>query len=967
MTILDPRTVRLVGRGTHLDLLDAELALATGDALRVVLVLGDPGIGKTRLTNELLARHSKQVVPLTARAYPLGTTASLGLWVEALEGYLQTLDRAAITELCGPFAGDLAGLLPSVAAVSEEISVDPPRVRLLGGLALLLANISRTAPVVLVLDDVHLADGSSWEALSYLTHNLAGAPILVVLVARPIELGEQGAASEVVLALEQEGYLRKITLSALTRADMTELAGAALERDAGSQLVDWLMERSQGSPLFATGLLRALMDEGADLDAPQLNSLPEDLAERVTARLQHLGPQERATLELITVVGARVEIDELETLCGRPLDELAPTLDELVRLRLLAEVERGRELSYEIGHPLIQEAIYASLGAARRRALHRFVARSLVASGRLGAAAGHFVRSSTVGDDEAITAIRDALRQAEAREHHREALELLTALLELLPAGDRRWLDVFDAMAWQAEWVVDHRADVNWETGLAAMRRIDQLLEHSTDAVRRAAAKFHLGTFLAWGEGDLKGGIRLLEMARDLYESAGDRRGALLAENERGYVRAIAGDADAHERIAKRVAARGGEAGDRLVVLQGLSSLTHRLLWGARFTEADGVLADALERARADRRMYRVTYLLSQQAYVATLRGRHDDARELLTAGREANPAFRDTLLLDYAAAVELVAGRLDASVTNGREALAWDGGRMSRRHCFGALHAGLAALELGDLDTTRHLIELSTRVMRGQVWWLHSATPGWLTAAFAAHEGDIDEAIDGLARIAAYLGRIGMLLPAAFARADLAELVASSTRADVLDVAITAWTSPTADVASAPYAALGSFTEGADALAHARPGAARAPLSVAVHAFDTAGWLLMAARARVLLARATAPEERELAITLYSDAADAFAGCGAEARRVAVVGALDALGTAGRRARTAVAGPAALTKREREVARLAAAGLSAKDIGTRLFIGERTVETHLANTYLKLGVTGRVELARRATELGLT
>src|SRR5207245_4949806 len=121
------------------------------------------------------------------------------------------------------------------------------------------------------------------------------------------------------------------------------------------------------------------------------------------------------------------------------------------------EAEEGRDLTYEIAHPLYQEVVYASIGGARRRALHRHVARALVAAGRPGPAAAHFVRSADVGDPEAVDALRDALAQAEARELHREALALLQALLELLPAGDRRWVDVHDAMGRQPEWIVDHR------------------------------------------------------------------------------------------------------------------------------------------------------------------------------------------------------------------------------------------------------------------------------------------------------------------------------------------------------------------------------------------------------------------------------------------------------------------------------------------------------------------------------
>lgn len=112
----------------------------------------------------------------------------------------------------------------------------------------------------------------------------------------------------------------------------------------------------------------------------------------------------------------------------------------------------------------MQETIYQEIGGARRRAIHRLVARAMVGLGQRAAAASHYARCASVGEAEAIDALIDALRQAEERESHREAMTILDGLLELLPSGDERWLRVLDAMSWDAEWVVDHQADVYADT-----------------------------------------------------------------------------------------------------------------------------------------------------------------------------------------------------------------------------------------------------------------------------------------------------------------------------------------------------------------------------------------------------------------------------------------------------------------------------------------------------------------------
>lgn len=111
-----PRGPRLVGRERELAVIEAELARAVEGEFRCVLLLGDPGVGKTRLASEILARFAQEAITLLARAHPLGGTTSLGLWAEAFEGHLRAVDPTEVSELCGGFLDDLAALLRSAAA-----------------------------------------------------------------------------------------------------------------------------------------------------------------------------------------------------------------------------------------------------------------------------------------------------------------------------------------------------------------------------------------------------------------------------------------------------------------------------------------------------------------------------------------------------------------------------------------------------------------------------------------------------------------------------------------------------------------------------------------------------------------------------------------------------------------------------------------------------------------------------------
>jgi putative transposase of IS4/5 family DUF4096/AAA ATPase-like protein len=155
------RAVTLVGRDAELALLAAELDRARTGEPRCVALLGEPGIGKTRLARELAGRGGWW--SSWPRAHLSGATTPFGLWSEAFERHLRGLERPRVSELCSGFLDDL------------------------------------------LLDDVHLADASSWEALSYLARSLTDARVLVVATARPAELAAQPVGTEVLLGLEQEG------------------------------------------------------------------------------------------------------------------------------------------------------------------------------------------------------------------------------------------------------------------------------------------------------------------------------------------------------------------------------------------------------------------------------------------------------------------------------------------------------------------------------------------------------------------------------------------------------------------------------------------------------------------------------------------------------------------------------------------------------------------------------------------
>ena len=956
--------LRLVGRGGELAQLEAELRRAIAGELRCVLLLADPGVGKTRLAAELLNRHQRTAIGLSARAYPLGATASFGLWMEAFERHLSRLPPAEIRALCGGVLDDLASVLRSVASVRGRLpSHETLHPRLVQGFAVLLRNLAEKAPVVVVLDDVHLADASSLEALSQLARNLSTSRVLIVLAARPAELSQHPIAHDVLLGLEQDGILARQQLTGLSREEVSELAAGVLEREPPAVFTDWLFTRSRGYPLFALGLVRTIVEEGGDLTAPTLERVPEELSDRVMSGLKQLDEPSLSTLEVLAVVGRRVELQELVVLTGRPLDRLAPILEGLVRLRLLTEEERGRDLVYEVTHPLVEETIYQAIGGARRRAIHRLLARAFASSGQRAAAASHYVRCAQPGEEEAIDALIDALQQAEERQSYREAMPILNGLLDLLPAGDPRWRRVLDAMSWDAEWVIDHQADLYTAIGVRAMRAIEKVLRPSDDLLRHAVVQLRLSSFRVWHVDESADAVRTAERSRDLFLRAGDRSRALMPLHEISWIDAVAGDIKAQETVSQQVIDEANELGNRMMLLHATGAHAWALVRQGRFAEAEPLLRRGIEIAREDGRDYRLGWTLGLLANCLANSGRLDEAKSLLDESRRATPAYGDTVLFAHRTQAQWLAGDFKGAHESWLESAVWNAGRISARRAWGLGLATLSVIELGLISEAQEYLALITRIFQGNPVFGYGHSVNWLAGLIARAEGNLPAAAERCDRAVAGMTRYGALSDATHVLLDLAE-VAGELGDERLGRRAADRARELAGALEPPlYSAIASV---ADAWAYllARDGRCIESAGRAVAILRGSGYLPFYARALDILGRSLTLTDRAAAVDALEEALAIFSTCGAERRRERTVLALQQLGHPGKRVVVAGAGVTALSAREREVARLAIDGRTAREIGERLFIGPRTVETHLANVYAKLGISSRLDLVRMAGEL---
>ncbi|HXJ25074.1 MAG TPA: LuxR C-terminal-related transcriptional regulator [Streptosporangiaceae bacterium] len=788
--------------------------------------------------------------------------------------------------------------------------------------------------------------------------------MLILATGRTADLARHPVAGQVLAGLEQDDVLARLGLQALTDESVAALTRAVLDADdVPPALVSWLVERSRGYPLFVVGLLRALLEEGADLAQPRLARVPESVAGRVALLVDRLDPPVRELLEVLAVIGGRVDLGRLARMLGQPLDRLGVSLQRLTRSRLVVEYEAGRRLSYEIAHPLVQDAVYESIGGARRRTFHRLVGRALVTAGNFGAAAPHFLRSADSGDPEAVDTLVRAVRQAEERNLYQETLPLLTTLLDLLDPDDQRWLDVLEAMTWRAEWVIDHLVEDGAAAAIAVMRRIERQLAASGDRLLEGIVQFRLASFLAIGAGQPTDAAAACQRAQELFAVEGHADLALLALNELGWIRYCASDLPGHRALALDVREKAEKRGDRTALIQSLGALGCVAALQGRFGEADRHLRRSTDLARAAGKRYRYVWNLTISGLALGLTGRLAANRITFEQAMH-DPEAGDALTAEMFAQCDWLSGRLDDLVHRVSQCAARRPLAGSRRRAWAAAFAARANAERGQPDVAARLLALASATYDDRLddvpaWssWLP-----WAAGAIAALAGDPAAGHDLLDHAA---GRLRAMDAAAFEAVVLV---------DATEAAVTAGRANAAVAHSRRLAELSRTIEGEMigplaqlAQAHAllatgRAAVAAAPATEAADGLERLGCRLFGAMAAEVAGIATS--SRGAAIEMLARAADAYDGCGAVVRRDRVAKRLAGLGYCGRLAAVAGRGPASLTLRELDVARLAARGHTAAEIGRQLFIGTRTVETHLAHARAKLGCPSKRELVRFTGEL---
>jgi hypothetical protein len=573
------KSQRLVSvRARELAVLREEWQRSTLGELRVALVLGEPGAGKTRLAAELVPHSVELSVGLLAHRCLFRSMPPFGRWAKDLGLRAGGLNGDRACQVCGSGLGDLPPLVRRAGTVHDPPScTDALRYHLVEDLPGLLATACRARPIVVVLDDVHHGDDAVWQMLWRLSRDCPDSRLFVLVTARPAELAKSRTALEALHALEQGAQVRRIALAPLSRQDIRELAADALGQDrVSAALVDWLTARAQGNLRFAVDLLEAVVECDADVHASALGRVPERLGRWIRTELAQVDPSALAVLELLAVAGEALDPDGLTRL---PTEHVAVILEQLSRAGTIVEQQSEGCLGYGLARVLIREVLYGDIGAARRRVLHRRAAASLLASGRTEAAASHYIHAAQAGDGEATLALIELIRRA--RQQGLDALvwRIVAALRDLLAAGDERWNQVLDVLTGGPNWEIVDRTE-HYVVEIGAVQRMRQLLPRVRGLQRQAEYRMWLARLFTYGAGNVEAGVRECWQAFALCQQAGCNREARSAAIELAKIRGWTGDLRGEEVAAQHLLSDAEQAGDQRGSAEALAALG--TLWAGK-------------------------------------------------------------------------------------------------------------------------------------------------------------------------------------------------------------------------------------------------------------------------------------------------------------------------------------------------------------------------------------------------
>ncbi len=574
-----------VGRTEALTRLRARWDKAADDARQMVLLSGDPGIGKTRLAAELAREaHAAGATVLYGRN-DAESLIPYQPFVTAVQHFMAHRDTLAFPPELAPELSELARLVPALRRHLPELREpaaedgETRRYRLFEAVTRVLARVAADAPTVLILDDLHWADTSTALLLGHLLQDVEPTRLLVLGTIRASGEHRADELTALLTRLYRDPGFERVALAGLDDAETGELV-AATDRDASGSFILRLHEGTDGNPFFIKETLRSLADE------PELRDdtlrrvpVPEGVKELIGTRLARLTDTTTAVLTAASVVGREFRLEVLETLLDEPVERIITALEAADEAGLVREVADDAD-RFAFTHALVRETLYERQSASRRVRMHYRIAQALdqLKLATPAELAYHYVESRHLDregkavdySEQAAVAASEGLADFEAKTHY-------TAALERLQDDEPRRARLLIGLGTAAARLYDPDANDAFMLAAEIATR-----EHLTDVLAEAALG-RFGNYAHAGAVDYEA-IELLERA---LAALGDEESPLTARLLTRLANALhfAGQPQRVDQLTERALELARRGDDPLALLNALESRHTALLVAAEAPE----------------------------------------------------------------------------------------------------------------------------------------------------------------------------------------------------------------------------------------------------------------------------------------------------------------------------------------------------------------------------------------------
>jgi len=681
---------RLVGRGAELEVLNRLWRDARVGRRAVAVIVGEPGIGKTRLAAEFCrSTHAEGAVVLLGRCYE-ESIVPYQSFVEALRHHASETPLDELRLQVGRHRPALARLVPELGdPVPQSItsvtggSPEGEQFQLFDSVASLLRGIAERHPLILVLDDLHWADAPTLLLLRHVVRATEGTSLLIVGTYRQTEVDEEHPLGQAIAELRRGRALATVALGGLGEGEVAELVASQLSGAAPATIAKSIVERTQGNPFFVEELLRDVGSAGDVNDA--LTRIPDSVKDLLLRRLRRLDEGCKRLLTIAAVTGHDFALDVLELVAGGTAEEIAEGLEQAIGAQVIHESPTAVG-QYSFAHALIRETIYEQVSLTRRAQLHRRIGEAIEdvlgagAEQRAGSLAYHF---SAAGDVHKAYEYHSRAAAAAALVYAVEpALAHYTAALE---ASAKLGLDPAREPALRG--LLLQRGRMRWHIGdlSGAARDLEAVLAAARPAGDRASeleALNELGIISL--RFDLSAAAASHEAALEIARELGDTAAETSALDRLSVVSSHLLQLDRALELGERALELARGTGDEIVIGRAMDSikLAAWQLGDLRRLQELTAELEPLWRERGD--LWYLQWTLLEAAFVPLGAARWEEADERLASAIAINRRVRDplaeVLMLDACCWLNRSRGAYEDALSAGRRAVAlsaevgWEG-----------------------------------------------------------------------------------------------------------------------------------------------------------------------------------------------------------------------------------------------------------------------------------------------------